>query len=140
MFQQAHDSPLWKDGEAFIARLPEAPRSQPAFGDPRRNPPDAKSGTSDANQKRMERMEEISKRLRIPENPTPADMQRLMRLPEYQEMMRLAGGMMSSPEAKSLGAFTEAKRRYDAETKSWLQKTGFAAVPAWRGRATALKT
>ena len=72
MFQQAHDSPLWKDGEAFIARLPEAPRSQPAFGDPRRNPPNSKTSPSDADKKRSERMVEISKRLRIPEDPVTA--------------------------------------------------------------------
>ncbi len=138
MFQQAHDSPLWKDGEAFIARLPEAPRSQPAFGDPRRNPPNAKTGPSDADQKLAKRMEEISKRLRIPEDPTPADIQRLMQSPEYREMMRLGAGLADSPEEKTTSAFSDAKRHYDAVTKSWLQKTGFAAVRAWRGRAIAL--
>ncbi|MES2462620.1 MAG: hypothetical protein V4671_18715 [Armatimonadota bacterium] len=138
MFQQAHDSPLWKDGEAFIARLPDAPRSLPVFGDPRRNPPTAKTTPSDADKKRAERMEEISKRLRIPQNPTLADMQRLMKSPEYREMMQISEEVQTTSEAKAEDAFADAKRRYDATTKSWLQKSGFAAVRAWRGQAIAL--
>ena len=138
MFQQAHDSQLWKDGEAFIARLPDAPRSLPAFDDPRRTRTTAIIAPLDADKKRYERMGEISKRIPMPENPTMADVQRLMKSPEYREMVQLGAGVVNSPEAKAQNDFHIAKRRYDATTKSWLQKTGFAAVRAWRGQAVAL--
>jgi hypothetical protein len=138
MFQQVHDSSLWKEGEAFIARLPDAPHSLSPFRDPRRTPPVAKTTVNDVDKKRSERMEEISKRLKIPANPTMADMQRIMKSPEYQEMMRLSEGIQNTPEAKAEDNFSEAKRRYDATTKSWLQKSGFSAIKAWRGQAIAL--
>lgn len=138
MFQQVHDSDLWKASEAFLARLPDAPRSQPPFGDPRRNPPTGKTTVTDADQKRIQRMAEITKKLNLPANPSPADMQRLMQSPEYQEMLRFANELDNTPESKAEDKFIQAKTRYDATTKQWLQKNGFSAIPVWRGKAVAL--
>jgi hypothetical protein len=145
MNQQAKESPLWKDNEAFWNRLPDAPTSATVCRDPRLKPPATTEKELKAMQpdpKMQERIKVLSEKLKMGDNPTLTDMQAIMQKPEYKEMMELTQQLVNNPAmqayVKKQEVWGKEKDQYDAKTKAWLKSSGFEAIDAWKGRVVAL--
>ncbi|MCX6367852.1 MAG: YlbF family regulator [Armatimonadetes bacterium] len=143
--QNLSNSALWKEAETFLARLPLAPRSAPPCRDPRLRRPlldEKQKAALTPNPKLAERIQFLSEKLMPTGNPSLAEIKLLLNNPEYKELIALTEQLQNNPELKRYEAqqqtFNQEQARYDAETKAWLKSSGYAMVPAWRGRAVAL--
>jgi hypothetical protein len=145
MRQQAKESPLWKDNEAFWNQLPDAPTTAPSCRDPRLRAPVTDEKAMRAMQpdpKIQARLNVLSEKLKMPKDPTMAEMQAMIQKPEYKEMMELTKQLTNNPAmvafVKQQEVYGKEKDQYDAKTKAWLKASGFEAIGAWKGRAAAL--
>jgi hypothetical protein len=138
--QKLTETSLWKDATEFLSKLPAAPQTLPQCRDPRLKP-----STIDPNKpptpdpKLIERLTVLTRKLKLSDSASLAEIQKMMATPEYKELTELSQKAQNTPEMQ---AYSEQQIRqskeiqqYDLQTKAWLKSTGFDQIAAWRGKA-----